>query len=126
VGLYNLSQVGTGGNQYSATVVNFGTASFALSLVLNFVVTSLIAGRIYHLARKHKDIVPMRHTRQYMNIIIILIESGAVFCFAQVVFVTLWAIRSNAHWIGANPASQIYCIVPTLIIVRVGLGVSTE
>ncbi|EPQ49833.1 hypothetical protein GLOTRDRAFT_51544, partial [Gloeophyllum trabeum ATCC 11539] len=95
----------------------------ALSLVFNFVVTSLIAGRIYYLAWKHRNTVPIRHTRQYMKIIIVLIESGAIFCFAQVVFVMLWAIRSNAHWIGADPACRLYCIVPTLIIVRVGLGV---
>ncbi|KZT20116.1 hypothetical protein NEOLEDRAFT_893217 [Neolentinus lepideus HHB14362 ss-1] len=126
VGLHNLSQVSSGGNQFSAPVAIFGTASFALSLALNFIVTFLIAGRIYYLANQLRGVLPERRTRQYMNIVIITMESGAIFTFVQVVFVVLWGIHSNAHWIGANPASQIYCIVPTLIIVRVGLGVSTE
>ncbi|TFK53450.1 hypothetical protein OE88DRAFT_1733372 [Heliocybe sulcata] len=126
VGLYNLSQVVNGGNQFSPSVDGFGTASFALSLALNFIVTSLIAGRIYYLAKQHREGLPDRHAKQYMNITIIMIESGALFALVQVAFVILWAIHSDAHWIGANPASQIYCIVPTLIIVRVGLGVSTE
>ncbi|EPQ56289.1 hypothetical protein GLOTRDRAFT_23918, partial [Gloeophyllum trabeum ATCC 11539] len=64
----------------------FGTASFAISLALNILMTSLIAGRIYSLARQNRIALSARHTKQYMSIIGIILESGALFTAAQVVF----------------------------------------
>ncbi|TFK53453.1 hypothetical protein OE88DRAFT_1733375 [Heliocybe sulcata] len=127
VGLYNFHQEAKYGNHFTAGIADFGTASFAISLALNILVTSLIAGRIYHLARQTRAVLPPRHAKQYMTIITIILESGALFTAAQVIFLAIWHQSIVNHATGADAitavmVAQIYCIVPTLIIVRVGSG----
>lgn len=131
VGLYNFHQEAKYGNHFTAGIADFGTASFAVSLALNILMTSLIAGRIYSLARQNRIALSARHTKQYMSIIGIILESGALFTAAQVVFLAIWHQSTFHHATGADAitavmVAQVYCIVPTLIIVRVGSGSSYD
>ncbi|KAG2362640.1 hypothetical protein BDR07DRAFT_1406526 [Suillus spraguei] len=56
----------------------------------------------------------------------LIIESGALYLMAQLVFVVLFAIEHPAMGIVAVIATQIYGIAPTLIIIRVSMGISSE
>ncbi|KAJ6590666.1 hypothetical protein DFH09DRAFT_807559, partial [Mycena vulgaris] len=113
--------------QAPPAIVPIGTASFALSLCLNFIVSSLIIGRIWWVTRDShlQSVVP--HSKTTVSRAMgILVESGLLFLAAQFVFVILFAIAHPAQAVVEPVATQIYGISPMLIIVRVGMGTSYE
>lgn len=107
--------------------------------------TSLIVYRIWYTSRAIPDTpleIGQGATRRAMMLIV---ESGALYLLFQLVFVILFAIPHPAEAILAVMAVQIYVrntssdvdpskrvlslsqgIAPTLIIIRVGLGISSE
>ncbi|EPQ53878.1 hypothetical protein GLOTRDRAFT_19473, partial [Gloeophyllum trabeum ATCC 11539] len=93
-----------------------------LSLGTNVLITLLLAGRIYYLAWKLHRGFPKSQRKKYMSTVGIIVESGALFLAAQVTLVAIFAVHSSAVWILINSVAQLYCIAPTLIIVRVGFG----
>jgi hypothetical protein len=56
----------------------------------------------------------------------LIIESGVLYMVTQLIFVVLVAIGNPAETILSYAGTQIYGIASTLIIIRVGLGVSPE
>ncbi|KAJ7806425.1 hypothetical protein B0H14DRAFT_2304381, partial [Mycena olivaceomarginata] len=113
--------------QAPADIVPFGDASFAMSLILNFISSSLIVGRVWWLARRH-DVpgVPglSRSRRIIRQATGVIVESGLLFLATQFVFVILFAIAHPAQALVEPLAVQIYAISPLLIVVRVGMGKS--
>ncbi|KAF7295716.1 hypothetical protein MIND_01112100 [Mycena indigotica] len=108
--------------QAPAEIVPVGDAAFAMSLILNFTVSSLIVSRIYYITRENR-----RHGITYTDTAIqraigIIVEAGLLFLLVQFVFVVLFAIAHPAQAILVPIATQVYGISPTMIIVRVGLG----
>ncbi|KAI0918347.1 hypothetical protein AcW1_009748 [Taiwanofungus camphoratus] len=110
-----------------AQVVPLGIAGYALPLCTNVLVTALIVVRIWYASLKIPDaglsLGTRRTTRHAMSIVV---ESGALYLAVQLVFVVLFSIKHPAQAIVAVMAVQIYGIAPTLIIIRVGLGITTE
>lgn len=109
-----------------ASIVPLGLAGYILPLATNVMVTSLIVYRIWLSSRIVKespvDIAQGASHRAMMFII----ESGALYLVTQIVFVVLFAMQHPAEGIMAVIAAQVYGIAPTLIIIRVGLGISSE
>ena len=126
------------------SLVPWGLAAFILPLCTNVFVTGLIAWRIWYLSpRKASDLrgahFPLGSGQAAMGIVI---ESGVLYLAVQVVLVTLFAIGHPAQGIVAVIAVQIYVrnrrlsrttklnilciqgIAPTLIVIRVALGLS--
>ncbi|KAH0833224.1 hypothetical protein J3R83DRAFT_12284 [Lanmaoa asiatica] len=109
-----------------AALVPLGLAGYTLPLCTNVIVTSLIVYRIWSTSRTVHDSpfhIGEGATRRAM---MLLIESGALYLLFQFVFVVLFAVSNPAEAILAVMAVQIYGIAPTLIIIRVGLGISSE
>ncbi|KAJ3842169.1 hypothetical protein EV361DRAFT_938353 [Lentinula raphanica] len=101
--------------QAPEAIVPIGTAAFAMSLCLNFIVSALIVGRIWYMTGLNREIKTDGAIRRASAIVI---ESGLLFLAAQLVFVVLFAIKHPAQAIVEPIATQIYGISPTLIIVR--------
>ncbi|KII84638.1 hypothetical protein PLICRDRAFT_355567 [Plicaturopsis crispa FD-325 SS-3] len=109
-----------------ASVAPLGTTAFALSLCLNFLVTLLIVGRIWHISQQTR-ILQSYTTRNRTRVAMgVLIESGMLFLAVQLVFVVLFAIGHPAQNVVVPAALQIYGIAPTLLIVRVRMGSSYD
>jgi hypothetical protein len=132
------------------SLVPLGLAAFTLPLGTNLIVTSLIAGRIWYLSpRQARNMNSAQFpTRTGRAAIDIVIESGMLYLAVQIVFVILFAIRHPAQGIVGVIAVQIYVriphplrprirckldtaqitqgIAPTLILIRVALGMSNE
>lgn len=123
--VYNFSQVVSGADVFAFNIAQWGTALFAISLATNITVTSLIAGRIWWLSRE-TAVLGVKHLRKYHRAIAIIIESGAIYSVSLLILLVLYCLQSNAQYIAYDALSQIMGIVPTLIIVRVGLGISTQ
>ncbi|KAF9243489.1 hypothetical protein BU15DRAFT_86437 [Melanogaster broomeanus] len=103
-----------------ASLVSLGLAAYVLPLCTNVLVTSLIVYRIWSSSRT----VPGSSLQIGQGVthraIMLIIESGALYLVVQLVFV------HPAEAILAVMAVQVYGIAPTLIIMRVGLGISSE
>lgn len=132
------------------TIARFGVASFSMSLILNFILTSLIVGKLYSLsrfARQNRDVRSQstnthghsshmirsdgtggtgKTQRQVRAAMAVIVESGMLFLVAQFIFVVLYALGHPAQGIIVPITLQIYGIAPMLIIVRVGMGLTSD
>ena len=127
------------------SLVPLGMAGYILPLCANVMVTALISLRIWYLSpRKRDDINSARiPTGSGLAAINIVVESGVLYLVAQITYVVLFTIEHPAEAIAALLAVQIYVgvchlkgkssetdnviaqgIAPTLIIIRVALGLS--
>ncbi|KAI0258217.1 hypothetical protein BC834DRAFT_831142 [Gloeopeniophorella convolvens] len=109
-----------------SSLVPLGLAGWTLPLCTNVIVTGLIAIRIWYLSpASNRDLRGVHLSsgagRAAFDIII---ESGALYLVVQLIFVVLFAIHHPAQGILAVVAVQIYGIAPTLILIRVALGLS--
>jgi len=109
------------------SLVPLGLAGFTLPLCTNVFVTSLIAGRIWYISpRKAHDMpgvnFPIGRGRAAIDIVV---ESGALYLAVQLILVILFAIQHPAQGIVCVIAVQIYGIAPSLIVIRVALGLSS-
>ncbi|KAF8953245.1 hypothetical protein BDZ97DRAFT_625499 [Flammula alnicola] len=97
-------------------------AAWALSIATQFSVSCAIAGRIMWISRG----VPSLASHRYFSVIWIIVESGAIYCITTVLLLTFFDLKTQAGGIIGGVLAQICAIVPTLIIVRVGLRRSYE
>jgi len=95
--------------------------AFILTLCANVVSTGLIAGRLLYFARKFNRLLP-RTAISYYDLIALVIESAALYPLALIAFLTLYGLNMSAQFVVLGALYQIIGIVPSLIIVRVGLG----
>lgn len=129
-----------------AALVPLGLAGYALPLCTNIIVTSLIVYRIWYTSFATPDAPLQVRQGAPRRAMMLIIESGALYLLFQLVFVALFALSNPAEAILAVMAVQIYVsntfinskliskrvlfpsqgIAPTLIIIRVGLGISSE
>ncbi|KAF7368226.1 hypothetical protein MVEN_00142500 [Mycena venus] len=97
----------------------------ALSLATNILVTAMTAGRIWWIYRTARVYLQADVQRRYVSAMSILVESGVLYSATVLAYLILGAIPSTK--ILQPPTlqvlNQIMGIAPTLIIVRVGLGV---
>ncbi|CEL52588.1 hypothetical protein RSOLAG1IB_05793 [Rhizoctonia solani AG-1 IB] len=97
------------------------TTTFLLSLCTNLLTTGLISYRILSTARKVASSVDVR---PYMSGLAVVVESAAIYTTALVIYLVVYISRTNAQYIVFCALCPIIGIVPTLIIVRVGLGLT--
>ncbi|TFK47974.1 hypothetical protein OE88DRAFT_584291 [Heliocybe sulcata] len=98
----------------------------ATSLATNVVVTALIGMRIWWMSRPLKETFRSQAGKA-RSAAAIVTESGALYSASLLVWIIVHAILPNTYdAIAGAISSQIVGIVPTLIIVRVGLGRSTD
>ncbi|KIK57441.1 hypothetical protein GYMLUDRAFT_46320 [Collybiopsis luxurians FD-317 M1] len=101
---------------------------FILALVTNLTVTFLAAGRLYWLTRNREwhilGTIESELFRRYRKAFMILVESGGLYSLALGLFLILCDGNANegAALIVQSSLAQIMGIVPTSIIVIVGLG----
>jgi len=110
------------------SLVPLGTAAFAIPLCFNFMVSSLIVGRIWYKRRQTKFALRSPRSQEPVsgglvrNAMVICIESGVLYVVVQFVLTVLFAINHPAQIMISDISTQVYGIAPTLIFVRVGLG----
>ncbi|KAJ7438208.1 hypothetical protein B0H11DRAFT_2293977 [Mycena galericulata] len=101
---------------------------FELSLATNVLVTSLTAGRIWWICRQARTHLKTDTQKRSVASISIIIESGVIYSASVLVYLILGAIPSAL--VMQDPIvemlAQVVGIVPTLIIVRVSIGMSVQ
>lgn len=104
------------------------TPFYIITLGNNVLVTGLTAGRIWWIGRQARVHLNPAMQKRYVSSIAIIVESGVIYSAAILTFLILGVIPFT--YPAADPTvdmlAQIVGIVPTLIIVRVGLEVSVQ
>ncbi|ESK87728.1 hypothetical protein Moror_1829 [Moniliophthora roreri MCA 2997] len=114
--------------------------AFLLATFLtNLILTLLIAGRIFYMSRWATKYYGKDANRTYRTVLAISLESGLIYPIALIIYVTtiinqvpldILFHSSPAQTALAAAAQyslhQIISIAPTLVIVRIGLGISVE
>jgi hypothetical protein len=101
---------------------------YILSLATNILVTALTAGRIWWFYREARARSMMDSQKRYVSAISILVESGMLYSVAVLTFLIVVAVPAArmAGFATQATMAQVMGIAPTLIIVRVGMGVTAE
>jgi len=104
-------------------------AAYILPLIVNFMLTVLIAGRIWWMTRGTNTYTVTSLTRRKnvaFKAAMIIIESGVLYFVVQLIYLTVFAVGNSSDQLMSLVAAQIYGIAPTLIIIQVGLGFSSD
>ncbi|KAJ7186061.1 hypothetical protein C8R46DRAFT_1343146 [Mycena filopes] len=108
-------------------------ASFALCVATvfftNTLSAALAAGRIWWISRRASAYLGRRSRQRYLALTAILLESGLIYPAALIITIVVYLTPStptNSVLVCIAACYHIVGIAPTLIIVRVGLGVSTD
>ncbi|KAJ7466902.1 hypothetical protein FB451DRAFT_1259474 [Mycena latifolia] len=97
---------------------------FILSLSMNFFVPTLVAGRLWWVIRRIRGSSGAGTRRKGRNAMIIILESGLIYSVFVSLHMAFFHFSDPRDEIIYGALGQVVGIVPTLIIVRVGLGVS--
>ncbi|KAF5346012.1 hypothetical protein D9758_013880 [Tetrapyrgos nigripes] len=108
----------------SSSLRIIATVYLSMNALINVLVTGLIAGRIWWIARQAHQILGIKTRQRYRTVIAIVLESGIFYPISLIVCsVSLFVLLpATLHPL----LIQIVGIVPTLIIVRAGLGIAIE
>ncbi|KAJ6592867.1 hypothetical protein B0H19DRAFT_1224644 [Mycena capillaripes] len=104
---------------------------FSLSLATNVIVMALTAGRIWWICRQCRLHFKFRTQaqRRCMSTISILVESGVLYSATVLAYLIVRSFPDNINIVQEpiyQMLTQVMGIAPTLIIVRVGLGVGVH
>lgn len=99
---------------------------FSLTLFTNFSCTILIAARILYVHRRMSAALANTSTKSVFPAAMIIIESGSIYSACLIILLSLYLSGSFAQYIMLDAVTQMIGIVFSLIIVRVGLGLSTD
>lgn len=121
--VYQFSTLEDGdGAQFDDNLKRWFTVLYSAMLANNVLTTTLIASRIWWRSRQSGSELGWRHQAKYNWIIAVVIESGAIYSFSLLIYLVLYTIESQAQKLILDSLCQIASIMPTLIIVRIGLG----
>lgn len=102
---------------FTTDVRRWFTAFWALSLATNVSCTTLIVLRIL---RSSADV------RTYRAVLLVVIESGALYTLSIILCMTMYELNANAGQIANDVQTQLSVIGPTLIVVVVGRRMSAS
>ncbi|EEB88944.1 hypothetical protein MPER_13020 [Moniliophthora perniciosa FA553] len=105
---------------------NLNTAYLITNAVNNFLLTLIIAGRIWWLSREPRKLMGHEVDGRYKNVVAMVVESGFLYSASLVVEVSATQSFSNLGFgLDLSPVTALMVgIAPTLIILRSSLGLS--
>lgn len=102
-------------------IIAFGIAFYSLSVGLNVIVTLLISGRLlYHQHNIRR--ISASCSQEYTSLIAIIVESGALYAVAGLVYIPLWAVNSPIQYPFSPLLAASSAVAPNLIVLRIALG----
>ena len=109
-------------NLWTKTTVNFGIPYWSLSASLNILVTLLIVLRLLYVRRRLSKALSSSHTRTYISVATMLVESAALYSITALIFIITYARNSAVQSLVLPVLGQVQAISPLLIMWRVAMG----
>ncbi|RDX57160.1 hypothetical protein OH76DRAFT_19488 [Lentinus brumalis] len=107
---------------WTHTTVQFSLPYFSISIALNILLTLLLVGRLFYMSERAKRAIGREHAATYSSIASMLIESAVPYAVTGLIFIITYARNSNVQNLVLPVLSQIMCISPEVIILRVAMG----
>ncbi|KAI0749659.1 hypothetical protein C8Q80DRAFT_1101643 [Daedaleopsis nitida] len=107
---------------WTNTTIQISLPYFSISIALNVLLTLLLVGRLLYMSEQAKRTIGRDHAATYTSIVAMLVESAVPYAVAGLLFIITYARNSNVQNIMLPILSQIMCISPEVIILRVALG----
>ncbi|KAF7355995.1 hypothetical protein MVEN_00928900 [Mycena venus] len=98
---------------------------YIMATITNLVLVLLTVGRIWWIRRDALHIGTSDLKTRYNSVIAMIVESGAIYCIFTVLLIITYPLGVSFMML-QTIATHLINIVPTLIIVRVGLGQHTQ
>ncbi|KAJ8497093.1 hypothetical protein ONZ45_g12197 [Pleurotus djamor] len=96
-----------------------------VTLATNILVTGLTAGRIWWIKRHLSQFLGPHATSKYDSILAIIVESGLLYPMFLLIYLGMTKVNWG-HWMTYYLISQVVGIAPTILLVRVGLGLDVN
>ncbi|KAJ6576705.1 hypothetical protein DFH09DRAFT_366223 [Mycena vulgaris] len=96
---------------------------FSVTLATNIICTGLVAFRLWDINRQVKEFSESNHS--FNPIILLVIESGAIYSATLMTLLILYKTESWFQYVLLDAVSPIVGLVFSMIIVRIGLGLTT-
>ncbi|EPT04835.1 hypothetical protein FOMPIDRAFT_1094714, partial [Fomitopsis schrenkii] len=119
--LYSFARVVPQADIFVTELQNWITAFFSLTLATNIICTSLVAFRIWWLNRSIMAFL----NHSYYPIMFLVLESGAVYSATLTALLILYKTGSWFQYVLLDAISPIVGLVFSMIIIRIGLGITT-
>ncbi|KAF8889032.1 hypothetical protein BD779DRAFT_1671995 [Infundibulicybe gibba] len=119
---YSFAHLTPGENIFVSSAGHWVLTVFATTLCTNVTVTSLIAYRVWSIHRPMKGVAQ----QSSMPVIQVILESAAIYTVCLIPTLAGYLGKENYQFITLDATSPAIGIAFALIIVRVGLGMSTE
>ncbi|PIL34446.1 hypothetical protein GSI_03222 [Ganoderma sinense ZZ0214-1] len=107
------------GNVFAVQTGQWITAVYALSLATNISTTSLLAFKIWNVARKSAQ---YRSSNIFTPVLRVIIESGAIYSVTITAALISFVVQSNGVYVVLDMISPIISIVFNMLIIRIGLA----
>ncbi|KIJ46269.1 hypothetical protein M422DRAFT_46272 [Sphaerobolus stellatus SS14] len=107
------------------TIQGVGDTGFAVSLVVDVYVTSFILGKIRKISKEFEEL-NLDPDRPHTIIMAMFLESGLVMVIPQLIWLVLFILHNVGYEVASNPITQIYAITPTILMIRIALGVAYD
>ncbi|EJD00150.1 uncharacterized protein FOMMEDRAFT_30808 [Fomitiporia mediterranea MF3/22] len=119
--LYSFAKVVPEAEIFVTELQDWIVSFFSLTLTTNIICTALVAARIWLLNRSIMSFA----AHSYKPIIILVIESGAVYSATLLALLILYKAGSWFQYVLLDAISPIVGLVFSMIIVRIGLGITS-
>ncbi|KAI9066255.1 hypothetical protein FKP32DRAFT_1674001 [Trametes sanguinea] len=111
---------------WTKTTVQFSLPYFSISIALNIMLTLLLVARLFYMSWSAGKALSKEHGRPYISIAAMLLESATPYAVVGLIFIISYARNSNVQNLVLPILSQIMCISPEIIILRVAMGRATD
>ncbi|RXW17958.1 hypothetical protein EST38_g7901 [Candolleomyces aberdarensis] len=107
---------------FGPTTIKIGTAYWSLSIGMNIIITSAIAGRLLKMRANIRKVLGPNHSSPYTSVLSMIVESAALYTSWAILFLVPFARQDTFQNIVLPSLGQVQGIAPLLIIFRVAQG----
>ncbi|KAJ2917551.1 hypothetical protein MD484_g2883, partial [Candolleomyces efflorescens] len=107
---------------FGPTTIKIGTAYWSLSIGMNIIITSAIAGRLLKMRAQVRKLLGPNHASPYTSVVSMLVESAAIYTGWAIMFLVPFAREDTFQNFVLPSLGQVQGIAPLLIIFRVAQG----
>ncbi|EMD39212.1 hypothetical protein CERSUDRAFT_152269 [Gelatoporia subvermispora B] len=111
-----------GGSLWSTNTINFSVPYWSISMSLNIILTLLLVARLLWMRRRISQVLGPQYSSTYTSVAAMIIESALPYALVSFVFVVLYGLQNTAENLFIPVLTQVECISPMLVIMRVARG----
>ncbi|PPQ80602.1 hypothetical protein CVT25_001564 [Psilocybe cyanescens] len=107
---------------WSHITLNFSLPYFSIAMATNILLTGMLVVRLLYMRHKIMKAMDRHHGKTYTNIVSMVLESAVIYGVISFIFLVLYTKGNTAALLFIPLLTQVQCISPILILLRVARG----